>query len=77
MYFLALHLKLSSLFYSIQLSEFFSYELPSAKADNLLVYNFHSLATQQRFFIFISRTEDLKLIQSSLKSISELFLNAN
>ena len=77
LYFLALHLKLSSLFYSIQLSEFFSYELPSTTHDNIFLYNFHLLEKQQRLFIFIYRDLKNKNINHNLSSISELFLNIN
>jgi NADH:ubiquinone oxidoreductase subunit C len=77
LYFLTLHFKLSSLFYSIQLSEFFSYELPSSEADNIFVYNFHLLHSQQRFFVFVCRHPLHEDVSSSLTSISELFLNAN
>ena len=77
LYFVALHFKLSSLFYSIQLSEFFSYELPSADSDNMFVYNFHMLNSQQRFFLFVCRHPLHEESSPSLTSISELFLNAN
>ena len=67
LYFLILHLKLSSLFYSTQLSDMFAYETPNntnvnnrestdkvALVNNsILVYNFHSVMFQQRFFIFV------------------------
>jgi hypothetical protein len=70
LYFLTLHLKLSSLFYSTQLCEIFSYEIPTtnnvknAKDENkiailnnsILVYNFHSILFQQRFFVFVNLT---------------------
>ena len=95
LYYLAIHLKLSSLFYSTQLCEIFSYELPS-NSNNLLdknsklsilnnslvVYNFHSLLSNQRFFIFINinnkrNVNKLSLSWNYLNSITELFLNAN
>jgi hypothetical protein len=62
-YYLALHLKLSSLFYSTQLVDIFAYEVPtninfkqtadkiSFTADSIIFYNFHSILFQQRFFI--------------------------
>jgi hypothetical protein len=67
LYFLTLHLKLSSLFYSTQLSDMFAYETPNnVNIDNaekgnkialvnnsIIVYNFHSILFQQRFFIFV------------------------
>jgi len=67
LYFLSMHIKLSSLFYSTQLCEIFAYELPSNNNINLnnpkrvdltnnsiIVYNFHSILYQQRFFIFVT-----------------------
>jgi hypothetical protein len=64
LYYLSLHLKLSSLFYSTQLIDIFSYELPINNNiekkkiipfinNSLIVYNFHSILFQQRFFIFV------------------------
>jgi len=64
LYYLSLHLKLSSLFYSTQLVDIFSYELPfnnnfekkkkmSLINNSLIVYNFHSILFQQRFFVFV------------------------
>lgn len=94
-YYLSLHLKLSSLFYSTQLCEIFAYELPMnnniSSSDNnkislvnnsLLVYNFHSILFQQRFFIFVisNPKQNIKknsISWNSLNSITELFLNAN
>jgi hypothetical protein len=67
-YYLSLHIKLSSLFYSTQLIEILAYEIPTNKnqvlfqkenktlpiQNNLiLIYNFHCILTQQRFFIFL------------------------
>jgi len=65
-YYLMLHFKLSSLFYSLQLSDLFNYELPTNPVNNspinitnlqpsssITVYNFHSILAQQRFFIFV------------------------
>jgi len=96
LYFLILHLKLSSLFYSTQLSDMFAYETPNntnlnntentnkvALVNNsILVYNFHSVMFQQRFFIFVILNSKQNINKnstswSSLKSITELFLNAN
>jgi len=96
LYFLTLHLKLSSLFYSTQLCEIFSYEIPTTnnikntKNENktailnssMLVYNFHSIIFQQRFFIFVNLTSKKNINKNStswnsLNSITELFLNAN
>lgn len=89
-YYLSLHIKLSSLFYSTQLVDIFAYELPlnsnSANAttnnNSILVYNFHSLHTQQRFFFFVLNGSFGSVNKKTIKffnniSISELFLNAN
>ena len=90
-----LHIKLSSLFYSTQLSEIFAYEIPltnnitnnitnkiSLINNSIIVYNFHSILFQQRFFIFsISNSkQNIKknsVTWNSINSITELFLNAN
>ena len=93
LYYLALHLKLSSLFYSTQLIDIFSYELPinnnvekkktiPSINNSLIVYNFHSILFQQRFFIFVllNQKNNIKknnINWNSLNSITELFLNAN
>lgn len=94
-YYLAMHIKLSSLFYSTQLVDIFAYELPmntnlpeqkkarvSLLSNFLLVYNFHSIFFQQRFFIFVTNSSKKNInkntvVWSSLNSITELFLNAN
>ena len=62
-YFVSLHFRFSSLFYSTQLIDIFSYEilnssfnksLPLSKSNQLItVYNFNLLNTQDKFFIFI------------------------
>lgn len=67
LYYISIHIKLSSLFYSTQLSDLFAYELPTnnnpinvkkSKAyfrnGPSVVYNFHSTLFQQRFFIFVA-----------------------
>ena len=95
LYYLSLHLKLSSIFYSTQLIDIFCYELPtninkslnnqstiSTLNNTILIYNFHSIASQQRFFIFAVNSikkniNKRNIASSSLNSITELFLNAN
>lgn len=95
LYYLSLHIKLSSLFYSTQLCDIFAYEIPLNNnininkdskivmlSNSLLVYNFHSILFQQRFFIFVitNNKQNIKgnsISWSSLNSITELFLNAN
>ena len=90
-YYLTMHLRLSTLFYSTQLVDIFSYEIPSSNfnleqevlstADSsLLVYNYHSLITQDRFFIFVNCGSSYGVSTSSrstVQSISELFSAAN
>jgi hypothetical protein len=88
-YYLALHLKLSSLFYSTQLSDVFAYDLPVNSTDknvavnnSIIVYNFHLVNFQQRFFFFIVNNNFKNLKKNSNKtlsifSITELFSNAN
>ena len=50
--------------------------------NSLIVYNFHSILFQQRFFIFVllNQKNNIKknnINWNSLNSITELFLNAN
>lgn len=96
LYYLSLHMKLSSLFYSTQLIDLFVYETPvnrnlklnntnkhiPSTTNSILVYNFHSIFFQQRFFIFIvpsiiNNIKKKSKTQFSTSSIAELFLNAN
>lgn len=95
LYYLALHFKLSSLFYSTQLIDIFSYEtqnntnniasknaLISATSTNVLVYNFHNILTNQRFFVFSSVNSSISLkknffYKNTTTSVTEIFLNAN
>lgn len=62
---MSFHFRFSSLFYSSQLTDIFSYELPSngnkknklsskKSLTSLVVYNFHILSTQDRIFIFVN-----------------------
>jgi len=68
-YYLTLHIKLSTFFYSTQLIDIFAYDaltnlniknaqnffnikVPNLN-NNILVYNFHSIFYQQRFYIFV------------------------
>ena len=97
LYYLAIFMRFSSLFYSTQLVDIFSYEVarlgPSYHLKNIfknkktissvLVYNFHVLFTQNRFFIFVL-TSSLSVVKNgiidfttSLPSITELFFSAN
>ena len=93
-YYLTLHLRFSSLFYCTQLVDIFSYEVPSLvnnkplatqsiSDSNLTVYNYHSLVTQDRFFVFVyggvcpASASGGAGSRSSIQSISELFSAAN
>ena len=96
LYYLVMHVKLSSLFYSTQLTDIFAYDYPfntcnldnnklsqiSTLNNNIIVYNFHSIQNQQRFFIFslnhVKKNYNKNSINwISINSITELFLNAN
>ena len=90
LYYLILHLKLSSVFYSSQLIDIFSYEIPvnfnklNNKNKNyanlnttIVTYNFHIINNQQRILIFILNNETNLLNKKNLNSITELFSNAN
>jgi len=86
-YYLSCHIRFSSTFYSTQLLDLFSYELPVTPSLNssekrtpftsnsILVYNFHNLMTQERFFIFCVELES-KFSNFTVNSISELFPNS-
>jgi hypothetical protein len=86
LYYFTLHLKLSTLFYSTQLTDIFAYEVPKLtklrssledstysaysasrtpagvelltgggkSSSSVLLYNFHILNTQARFYVFVS-----------------------
>ena len=90
LYYLSLHMRFSTLFYSSQLADIFSYELPLSNSDryqdsktykpftqnSIIVYNFHNLTFQERFFFFC--TDSSKSYSTfSLNSITELYPNAN
>ena len=97
LYYLAIFMRFSSLFYSTQLVDIFSYEVPRLGVNyhfknvfknkktisSLIVYNFHVLFTQNRFFIFVL-TNSVGYLKNgiidfttSLPSITELFFSAN
>ena len=95
-YYTILHVKLASVFYATQLVDIFSYELPLNKneisfnqnasiaeqSSSIVVYNFQSIATQQRFFFFAASSPKITIRgkrtnYSALMSITELFSNAN
>lgn len=89
-YFIALHLRFSSIFYSTQLVDICAYELPLlvnkthllkdtntqlTTSNSIIVYNFHHLTSQERFFFFCIDFTN-KNYTFSLNSISELFSNS-
>ena len=92
--YVCLHLRMSTVFYSMQLSDIFTYEVPqlsnynnhdgldfknshtnSRSMSTCTVYNFHSLYTQDRLFLFILNSPFSKY--SGLDSINELFFASN
>jgi len=88
-YFLALHFKLSTVWYSTQLIDIFAYGLPTQRlsrsgesgkykqtADSVVVYNFHNLFNQERVFVFTSDTSGGSSSEPGLKSVTNLFANA-
>jgi len=89
LYYLSLHLRLSSMLYTTQLVDIFSYELPNNTRSDLnksnstvVVYNFNSFLNQDRFFIFSSNLKNSQVSKSlesnvTLNSISEIFSSAN
>ena len=72
-YYLFLHLKFSTSFYSSQLSDIFAYETTLTLNDRtfstVVVYNFHNIFFHDRFFLFINS-------RNNLKSVTDLFPNA-
>lgn len=92
LYFSTIHMRFSTIFYSNQLVDIFSYELPNIRVDSIIntdksnhslyttnsiiVYNFHNLTSQERFFIFCVETSS-KFYNFNLNSIADLFSNAN
>jgi len=88
-YYLAVHFRFSSVFYSSQLVDLFSYELPISTAINssqsvdnvftsnsVLVYNFHNLTTHDRFFVFCVEAVSV-YDRFSINSVAELYPNAS
>ena len=80
-----MHLRFSSMFYSTQLVDIFSYEVPNISKDfyslnnnSIIVYNFNSIFNQDRYFFFCSNIKKVdSLQQQSISSISEIFMAAN
>lgn len=83
-YFLLLHLKLSSLFNKTYLIDIFSYQSLYLKSEsnvpykNVIVYNFHSLKNLERFFIFsINYDFDKGVKYRSATSTESLYSSSN
>ena len=93
LYLLSLHLRFSSLFYTAQLVDIFSYEVLShnnptsnkKSSNSIVVYNFHVLNTNSKFFFFVKIPSSVfdfsnllkKKSLHSILSITELFFSAN
>lgn len=95
LFYLCTHLKLATPFYTTQLSDMLAYEVLQNSISNnnstnnwskpqntIIVYNFHSFHSQNRFFLFTqtltssTKSKFLKINDSS-DSIAELFPAAN
>jgi NADH:ubiquinone oxidoreductase subunit C len=85
LYYLNLHLKFSTFFYTTQLIDIFSYSRPSIsdlkknlsyEEGNIVVYTYHNVFFQKRFFFFVPLSGEGCLSKDSLNSIAELFTNA-
>jgi NADH:ubiquinone oxidoreductase subunit C len=83
LYYLAIHFKLSTLFYSTQLADLFAYEinlnlntalLKKNEENKALVYNFHNIQADTRYFVFVVNQNSSN---KTLFSLVELFQNAN
>lgn len=93
LYYLSLHLKLSSFFFSNQLIEIFSYEIATPwnnikkndlkkNNESIVVYNFNFFKNNGRVFLFVLNQSNFFLFKNTknknyLLSITELFSNAN
>ena len=90
LYFLSLHLRFSSAFPLTQLVDIMSYELPRSatpqtanasvvtkESSSIVLYNYHSLVTQDRFFIFTQPDATSSVSSDSVASITEIFSSAN
>jgi len=90
-YYSCLHMRFSTIFYSNQLVDIFSYELPISNSsssyqnlsleqpstsNSIVVYNFHNLTFQERFFFFCSDSSRHNNC-FKLNSVAELYPNAS
>jgi NADH:ubiquinone oxidoreductase subunit C len=82
LYFINLHLKLSSLFYSTQLVDIFSYETNTTKQNLfqkqiiITFYNYHILNLNEKIYLFTLNYSSFKQ-NINLNSVTELFSSAN
>ena len=86
LYYSSLHLRFSTIFYSSQLVDIFAYELPLSNSTDtttpvlsnstIVVYNFHNLTFQERFFLFCVDSSP-RFSAFRLNSIAELYPNAS
>lgn len=82
LFYLFMHIRLASWFYTSQLVDLFAYETPGVISNEkrvfgvntIKVYNFSSMLQQSRFLFFIKITPKTNLNKTT--SISDLFLNA-
>jgi NADH:ubiquinone oxidoreductase subunit C len=84
-YYSALHVRFGSIFFPTQLVDMFAYDLPMSDlkgfekaktSDSVVVYNYHDLMFQERFFFFCVDSWT-SLLNFNLSSISEIFPNAS
>lgn len=87
--YLGLHLKFSTIFFSTQFVDNFGYEIPSLNKNlnlnsflnfhkntsTVLLYNFHNMISQDRFFFYFTNTNNST--QTYVYSLSEIFFSAN
>jgi len=91
LYFSCLHVRFSTIFYSSQLVDIFAYELPLSNSTNnslsedrlssfsnstVVLYNFHNLTFQERFFFFCVDSSP-RFSSFRLNSVAELYPNAS
>lgn len=83
LYYIALHLKLSSSERATQLTEIFAYELTSSNLKNIelntaptsiIVYQFHNLFSQKRLNLFV--TASRRSLTTTPSSLGDLFFSA-
>lgn len=85
--YISLHYRLSTFFYLNQLVDIFSYEIidnvkntenkNDVNISSIVVYNFHSILSQNRNFILTKNFEKINNINNNISSISDHFSSAN